>query len=712
MVPACVVIVVLLLLFYSSNNICYYCKANKNSRVSGKLAPFGCVRNYDSGRTTESYDRRQQLYNNDNDIQSSLLSWRGGSSSTIPRPTTPQKTVTTKTSALKEMEYSSMILLAKAIRLRWMKDHDKEEEQVNDSKSLVQQQQQTPDIKQITNVLELLSSSQQAFKGLDGIAHEAYQRTSRNSKNKDHDDHEDDDDTKKMASVTGRAQRSATRAGAVADSLFACELCDYIEHIQAKPQQPYEDDFDSVVMNRQVILNLTNAIVIGGTTPTSSTTHSNNTTVYASILVLYEPNYNRYSGIDHGGIDDLLLSHSKEERQRENQNSKKQRSNGRILVIIYDSAGNHLSDTFHILDETPIQIQLYQPTTKKQQVTDEIVSIQPSLYYAAGKLLQLMEPQLRKYCCSNDENSNANITTTTSNNVAIHCIGRSLGGGIAAIISCILHGSIPLPPPSKLNSNKITKKRTPSKKKKQQPKQLSSSSSKNVPRKETATTTISTESDRNNTAAEQSTVHVPIQGLGYDRTSACILGSPPCLSSNVLVDYITAIVYGDDIICRTSHDSINRLMKRIRRNIVIYAKDDNKMYTFLNTIGKKQFNWITDTVSIATTNIQSHAMGSYNEEMKLSIYNSIKSYIIRPRRLHNVCSIHEIGSITSISKREALRASILWQLNDILVSPSLWKHHQLNTYIHGLDRVQLRGLDHSTTTTNNSHDEVHIMIDD
>jgi hypothetical protein len=51
--------------------------------------------------------------------------------------------------------------------------------------------------------------------------------------------------------------------------------------------------------------------------------------------------------------------------------------------------------------------------------------------------------------------------------------------------------------------------------------------------------------------------------------------------------------------------------------------------------------------------------------------------------------MHEVGGLKG--GREALRAAILWQLNDILLSNSLWKHHQLHYYIQGLDKVQLRG---------------------
>jgi hypothetical protein len=55
------------------------------------------------------------------------------------------------------------------------------------------------------------------------------------------------------------------------------------------------------------------------------------------------------------------------------------------------------------------------------------------------------------------------------------------------------------------------------------------------------------------------------------------------------------------------------------------------------------------------------------------------------------CSMHEVGSQLK-GGREAMRAAVLWQLNDVLLSKSMWKHHQLDSYIHGLDRVHLRGL--------------------
>jgi hypothetical protein len=170
---------------------------------------------------------------------------------------------------------------------------------------------------------------------------------------------------------------------------------------------------------------------------------------------------------------------------------------------------------------------------------------------------------------------------------------------------------------------------------------------------------------------------VPLHGFGKARTSAVTLGSPPCLSANVQSEFITSILFGDDIVCRASKETLDRFFERTRRAL--------KRRSMVG----KHVNWMTDTISLATANIRSHAHGSDGEEMRLTLPG--RAYLVRPRRLGATCSMHEVGSQLK-GGREAMRAAVLWQLNDVLLSKSMWKHHQLDSYIHGLDRVHLRGL--------------------
>jgi hypothetical protein len=253
---------------------------------------------------------------------------------------------------------------------------------------------------------------------------------------------------------------------------------------------------------------------------------------------------------------------------------------------------------------------------------------------------------------------------------AIHLVGRSLAGGVASLAGAILEGPVPMPA-----------KRDAKKKKK----------SKMIPKADSASSdvvTSSAEGDEPASAVQRNATEAstderpPLQGLGAGRTSVLALGAPPCLSPNVPADYITSIVYGDDVVCRASPAALDRLVDRTRRNL---------QHRGLGGLGiGRSFHWVSDAVSLAATNLRTHAHGSEGEEARLAVPG--RAYLVRPRRLGGACSMHEIGSHVK-GGREALRAAVLWQLNDVLLSRSMWRHHQLESYIHGLDRVQLRGLD-------------------
>jgi hypothetical protein len=446
-------------------------------------------------------------------------------------------------------------------------------------------------IDQLTRTLERMAAAQQTFKGLDGAAHEAYQRT-RSSSSEEID-----------TSVTGRAQRSAARLAATAEALLACELIEMVE----SPELSSEESLGG----RQVLLNHTfsdTTIPLGD--------------YKLAVLILYEPGYDGGAGLEHGSIMSLASTTDHGSRNRP--------PKGRLLVILADDMSSDMGHVLSILQSKPKRIKL-----ASGLVTDEVASVQPILYKAAGDVLKLVEPHLRKY-----------------NTTAVHFMGRSLAGGVASLAATIFDGSIPMPTKGK---GKAKKKKNNSKESK---------------------TTLS--DDKNITAQEPGDEEeeiLPLSGLGRARSSAITLGAPPCLSSNVLAAFCTSFLYGDDLVVRATSDSFDRLCERMQR----YLKGG-----FLG----RNVGWMSDTLSLTISSLQSHAHGSEGEEANLSIPG--KAYLIRPRRLGGVCSIHEVGNLNK-GGREALRANLLWQLHDILLSKSMWRHHQLTSYVHGLDRVQLRG---------------------
>jgi len=476
-----------------------------------------------------------------------------------------------------------------------------------------------PSISKLAKTLSTLASNQQTFKGLDGAAHEAYQRT--HSGDDVHD-----------VSVSGRAQRSAARLAAVAEALYACELVEVAE----QPELCWkESGSNEMLRQKEVILNTT----LGGTHTKKSGKYSGeeNNDLSLSVLVVYEPYYNGGIGLEHGSIQSLIRSPTKPSKS----------GRGRLLVVLGDHSSLTVAQKIQILDETPKKIKL-----SSGLVTNEVASVQPTLYKHAGKLLTLLEPQLRQY-----------------NTSAVHFVGHSLAGGVASLAATMLDGSIPMPkkrPRGKASSNKGKRKR----------KRPASND-------ENPSTDSAGESEEENPEDEVVPLE-PLSGLGRARASALAVGSPPCLSSNVVAAFCTSFVYGDDILCRTTKDSIDRLVRRIEKHL------------HSGFIGKK-LGWVSDTMSLTVSGLQSHAHGSEGEEEKLAIPG--RAYLVRPRRLGGICSIHEVGNLKK-GGREALREALLWQMHDVLLSTSMWRHHNLESYVQGLDRTQLRGV---------ADDEMHLL---
>lgn len=485
-----------------------------------------------------------------------------------------------------------------------------------------------------------LAAAQQTFKGLDGAAHELYQRTHTSSSSVS----SSSSSLLPDLSVTGRTRRNAARLGATADGLAACECCEFgLEY----PSQSPELQLHSTSMPWSNVDN-NSAVPIGTGNATTNTTKEVYDSFYTgkelvyngtierkghirlNVVVFYEASYLGGAGVDHGGLredtNDLLPS--------------SKRATGRLLVILVESPILDLNQTLYVLYQRPVHVRIHQGL-----VSTEICSVQPILYQMAGTILKSLEPTLRAY----------------SNSTAIHFTGHSLAGGVATLAATILQGSLALPG----GKSKKSKRRIKSK-----------SSIRDVVASASGVDSASSSTDKqsNVTIGESQS---PLQGFGKDRTSVVTLGAPPCLSANVETNFVTSIVYGDDIVFRASKESLDRLMDRTIRAM-----------KWTGLLGRSM-NWMQDTLSLATANIKSHAIGSEGEELRLSIPG--RAFLVRPRRLGGAYSMHEVGSQLK-GGREALRAVFLWQLNDILLSKSLWKHHQLDSYIHGLDRVVHRAI--------------------
>ena len=232
----------------------------------------------------------------------------------------------------------------------------------------------------------------------------------------------------------------------------------------------------------------------------------------------------------------------------------------------------------------------------------------------AGKVIDAIGPILST--TMNITNTHDDDSRGRNPQPAIHFVGHSLAGGVAAISACIMDGTTPGPP--------------------------------------------------RGTHEQQDTTALSLYGSGRDRTSALCLGPPPCFSSNVHPAFVTCVMHGDDVVCRTTRATIDNLCDRTRQTIE-------------GGLLGRSIGWMSQAVSGLRSN---HG----RRDIKLVVPGQV--YLVRPRRMGGgSSSIHVVDGRGGTS----LRAALLWQLNDILLSKSLWSHHQLEMYIRSLDRVRLKG---------------------
>jgi hypothetical protein len=502
------------------------------------------------------------------------------------------------------------------------------------------------------------------LKRIDGAAHEVYQRTHRSSTSLDDgegvdDDDDDDDDDEGSGDedgggggvrfkggvgglkVAGRMSRNAARVGCVADALFAAELCELAgAHRRRRGCDDGDDDEEGTLAprtGREVLLNVT------------IRSPDDRLDLAVSVLVMRERDYDGGAGTGHGGVDDLLSSARGGEgpppsagggggggRHDDDEGTAARAPRGRFLVVLTDhrarcatspSPGStayggerpcDLSSIISILDAPPERLRLRPKMAGEDG--GEIASVCEPLYRMAGELLEAIGPVLLSTMNattseggSDDGNDDGESRSKTP---AIHFVGHSLAGGVAAIAACIMDGTIPL----------------------------------------------RSKSEQNRGAS--------LTGSGRDRTSALCLGPPPCLSPNLRAPFVTSVIHGDDIVCRTTQGTIDNLCDRTIRSI--------KGGLLGRSVG-----WMSEAVSLTVSGFKSNSGGKAE---RLVVPG--QTFLVRPRRMGGgSSSIHEVGGRGG----ESLRAALLWQLNDVLLSKSLWSHHRLDAYVRSLDRVRLKG---------------------
>jgi len=523
----------------------------------------------------------------------------------------------------------------------------------------------------IRRALKSLSQAQSALKGIDGASHELYQRTHRGSSAElvvdDDDDGEDSTAAANALGPAGRAARSAARLGVVADGLWAAELCELVERpaVALRPERRDEgaDGANEAAAEEEEVEILDNTLTTGeGREVWLNTTTDGQLPI--SVLVLYERSYNGGAGYSCGGIDGITMalgdSSDTDGTTGSSSSSAPPASSsprGRLLVILGDGFGNDLPATVSVLDQEQRIISLDRDGSAAEAglpPSARMASVCGPLYDAAGEVLETIRPALERAEGANHVQDDDDDEIGSDNGeeeaaasrkrkrirkqkhpstpCAIHFVGRSLAGGVGALAATMLDGILPLEGADRYDND-----------------------------------------DDDDDESESEGARKSLVGYGRGRTSAFALGPPPCLSNNIKADFVKSVIHGDDAICRTTRESIDRLCRRTRRAMRG------------NPLGAK-LGWMSNAVSLTVSGVKAHAKGKKGGEKHLSVPGMV--YLVRPRRYEG-SSIHEVSSSQGAIK---VRSAVLWQLNDVLLSKSLWAHHSLDAYVRGLNRVQLRSL--------------------
>ena len=402
-------------------------------------------------------------------------------------------------------------------------------------------------INNLYDALLHLQKSQGALKKLDGAAYEAYQRTHDGGSSSSED----------MTSVAGRVTRNAQRIGCVADAFFVCELCEILE-MEDETEQDLALSEQKEEFGREVVYR--GKIDMDG--------ESDVLTPAFKVLCLFEKDYCGGAGLKHGGIDGLSKKNSQEKR-------------GRLIIVIVDDLANDAVKSLECLDYDAYPVQI------STGLVTEISCVHKGLWLAAGKVVERIKDALiiRSNATTvleddeRDENVGDSVETFDDDEdlflPSIHFVGRSLAGGVAGLAACILDGSLPMPDPVR------------SRRKRKRKRKKSEITSDEI------NSSITTHEDSPKTSKSPcSNVISSLSGYGQGRSSAFIMGSPPVLSPNVRAAFVTSLIHGDDIICRTTKDSLDRLNNRMEKAL------SRGMFT-------KNIGWMSDAFSLTVSNFYS-----------------------------------------------------------------------------------------------------------
>lgn len=146
----------------------------------------------------------------------------------------------------------------------------------------------------------------------------------------------------------------------------------------------------------------------------------------------------------------------------------------------------------------------------------------------------------------------------------IHCVGHSFGGAVAACLAGLLDGAIDVEGAETRDNGRHGSKEDGAGRNTSQRK---INKSRDRRKHELGNGEPSPDDEENGWGGEDNVVDTkgaaPWAGICADRVTCVTLGCPPCLSPNIRLPFVTSFVLGDDMVPRTTRESLRRLKRRL-----------------------------------------------------------------------------------------------------------------------------------------------------
>lgn len=164
-----------------------------------------------------------------------------------------------------------------------------------------------------------------------------------------------------------------------------------------------------------------------------------------------------------------------------------------------------------------------------------------------------------------------------------------------------------------------------------------------------------------------------LKGAYKDRMKAVLIAPPPCISRSIVSQGVISLLCGDDVVPRAAPDAINRLRRRVLKALQSGAGKGG--FSGLGYTASAGF--LKDLKSVTGKSVKTYTSGEHD----------LSSLRVPGRVFYLKARSHKEGASLQRVMRGNWREDMLWQLNEVLLSDRMLRHHELDYHIKTLDRL-------------------------